>query len=207
MAQDWLSRWWGESLAEDVDVLLSDLCVGWGYCNGSVSAHRLLREGGGTVTAEAVASATVDADGDFDPDHREAIERLFRYRYGARSITEADFPPAADPYDVAPDAPDRDRAREDPVLLAARGMVCGPSQPTDSPDCSLSPEAVMDSIRRVRNRKAFAVGPTELEAGKRDFSTLIAAHERLTGRCWNADPGARLKLGLGPQPGELLHGA
>src|ERR1700733_14300386 len=103
MADDWLSMTWGDTLEEDIDLLLGDLCLGWGYCNYVVSGKGLLGGGEGVVTAGDVARATMDADGETDPARRRALERLFIYRYGTTSISKIDYAPGAEgPYSVAP---------------------------------------------------------------------------------------------------------
>jgi len=204
MPQDWLSRIWGETLDDDLDRLLRDLCVGWGFCNRSVSGRDLLRDGGGLVTAQAVAEATLDAEGDVDPRWRDAVERLFSYRYGARSVAQSNYPPKSmAPYTVAPDPPKRDPADEDPILAYAREFVRDDGGSSARVRPALETEAVMSSIRRARGRKSFAVGPREHDAARDDLATLIALHEQLTGCHWNSDPEARRGLGLAPGLGLL----
>jgi hypothetical protein len=40
----------GESLMEDLDILLGDLCIIWGFCNGLTGWE--LVNGGGKITAD-----------------------------------------------------------------------------------------------------------------------------------------------------------
>jgi hypothetical protein len=207
MANDWLTLHWGETLADDIELLLTDLCVGWGYCNYSVSGDALLRDGGGVITATALAEATLAANGDTDSIHRPDIERLFAYRYGAISVCEADYAPGVEgPYRVAPDPPEAHREPKDPVLTSARALLREPRASGAETTPSLDPDAVMRSIRKVRRRKGFALGSAEIEACRDELRTLMIVHERLTGRCLNSDPEGRVRLGLGQQPGTFAQG-
>lgn len=197
MPNDWLTIHWGETLRDDIELLLTDLCVGWGYCNYSVCGEDLLRRGSGVVTAAAVAQATLDAEGDSASCRSPAVERLFIYRYGAPSISEEDFARRSGaPYSVVPE---REEAPEDPVLASARALLSAPVSLRARTVPSLDAAAVMCSIRRVRSRNAFALGLQEHEEDREDLRALIIVHERLTGICWNSDPEGRLKLGLGQQ--------
>ncbi|MHB1204076.1 MAG: hypothetical protein ACYCZX_00800 [Rhodospirillaceae bacterium] len=73
-----------ESLAEDLDILLGDLCVIWGLCGG-LTGWELTHEGK-TITAEAFAHAVVALDEDIDPAAAAGwlpkISAVFVERYG-----------------------------------------------------------------------------------------------------------------------------
>jgi hypothetical protein len=199
MANDWLSMTWGKTLEEDIELLLSDLCVGWGFCNHIVSGERLLDEGGGVVTASDVAQATMDAEGETDPARRRAIERLFAYRYGTTSISRIDHAPdARGPYAVVPPRSEMDSEPADAVLDEARALVSG-SAPAITP--SLSVEAVTRSIKALRRRTRFVLGQEEHAAVQNDWTALIVLHEQLSGEYWISDPEGRRRLGLSDQPG------
>jgi hypothetical protein len=210
VTQDWHSRSWGDTLVEDVELLLRDLCVGWGYCNYSVFADDLLAQGDGVVTAEAVARATLSAEGVVDSFTARAMERLFFYRYGAASIREADFPPAGRlPYSVAPDPLDPEPP--DAVLAVARDLMTRLAKATGDTSATeveptlppLDPDDFKRSLERARRVAGFTVGPREEENARLDIKALIVLHERITGKYWNRDPEDRRKLGLGNRPGTL----
>jgi hypothetical protein len=57
--RDW-NKQRGESLMEDLDVLLGDLCVIWGLCNGLTGWE--LRRDGNTITADDFARAVLAAE-------------------------------------------------------------------------------------------------------------------------------------------------
>ena len=194
---------WGDTLEEDIDLLLRDLCVGWGYCNYVVWGEGLLVEGKGVVTASDVAQATMDADGETNPARRRAIERLFTYRYGTTSISQIDYAPGAEgPYSVAPPRSELDREPADAVLNEARARL---SESALTATAQLSPsltvEAVMRSVRALRRRTSFALGQEEHETAQNDWTALIVLYEQVSGKYWISDPEGRQRLGLGHQPG------
>jgi hypothetical protein len=83
-------------LADDLDILLGDLCTQWGFCNRVFGAD-LLR-GYPIVTDEIFALAVLTAAG-WDPArspdwylYQQDIAALFRRRYGA-SVSRATHAP------------------------------------------------------------------------------------------------------------------
>jgi hypothetical protein len=199
MANDWLLRSWGDTLADDVNLLLRDLCAGWGHCNDVVCGKDLLRDGDGVITAEAVAEATLAAEEMCAFEWRADIERLFVYRYGRASMSDANYARRAEgPYSVVPPRAEVEHAPEDPTLASARALLSETSQLAEK-RLQLDADAVMCSIRNVRSRRVL--GPGECDARRADMETLIMVHERVTGNYWTSDPESREKLGLGPRPG------
>jgi hypothetical protein len=95
--KDRLRRAWnisdrrGETLAEDLQIFLGDLCKGRGFCNAT--ADEILR-GGERLTAEAFATAVLAAEGWPDPEGeyhwRPQLIKLFTERYGPQ-ISAADY--------------------------------------------------------------------------------------------------------------------
>ena len=84
----------GETLAEDLDVLLGDLCRLWGFCN-QLSGAELLGCGQ-ILTAERFAHAVLIAEGFPQPEDEltwtERFRHIFTLRYGP-SIAPADYRP------------------------------------------------------------------------------------------------------------------
>jgi len=81
----------GESLMEDLDILLGDLCVIWGFCNGLTGWE--LTQDGETITSENFARAVLLAEG-LQPHESEAwfpkIMNVFADRYG-ETVSESSF--------------------------------------------------------------------------------------------------------------------
>lgn len=81
-----------ESLAEELDILLGDLCIIWGLCGG-LTGWELTHEGK-TITAEAFAEAVVALDDGIDATAAAGwlpkISAVFMERYGP-SVSERDF--------------------------------------------------------------------------------------------------------------------
>jgi hypothetical protein len=79
-------------LADDLNLLLGDLCTKWGFCN-HLSGEQLVGEHD-SLTAEAFADAVLLAEG-LSPltavGHRRNLRRLFVTRYGAASISAAHY--------------------------------------------------------------------------------------------------------------------
>jgi len=84
----------GYSLIEDFDILLGDMCVIWGFCNGLTGWE--LAHAGGTITAESFTHAVLDAE-DLPSHEAEAwhpkIMEKFVERYGAQVSAEGFTPP------------------------------------------------------------------------------------------------------------------
>ena len=80
-----------ETLEEDLDILLSDLCTIWGFCNGLTGWE--LAHDGKMITAENFARAVVTAE-EFRSHEAEPwlpkIEAVFAERYGA-AVSKAEF--------------------------------------------------------------------------------------------------------------------
>ena len=80
-----------ESLEEDLDVLLADLCIIWGFCNGLTGWE--LAHDGKTITADGFARAVVSAE-ELKPHEAETwlpkIRDVFFQRYGA-DVSKAAF--------------------------------------------------------------------------------------------------------------------
>jgi hypothetical protein len=85
----------GETLADDLDLLLGDLCRLYGFCN-HLSGAELLRRGQ-ILTAERFAHDVLVAEGFDEPQYEVSwtgeFRRIFTLRYGAR-ISQADYRPA-----------------------------------------------------------------------------------------------------------------
>lgn len=198
MANDWLTLHWGETLVDDLGLLIRDLCVGYGDCNFSVHAESLLDEGNGIVTASAVAHATLAAEGITDPWRQRYLERLFVYRYGKVSIAGADYALRGErPYGVVPPLSDADRGEPDPVLIAARAWVFDEV----AMPLQIDVDAVKQSIQRVRGR--WDLGVEEASVTRKDMRALIVVHERLTGQFWISDARSRAEIGLGVDLGSI----
>lgn len=78
-----------ENLAEDLDILLADLCAIWGFCSG-LTGWELTRDGT-VITADRFAQAVVEAEGmtpseGINSDEMDAwlpkIRAAFAARYG-----------------------------------------------------------------------------------------------------------------------------
>ena len=80
-----------ETLEEDLDILLSDLCTIWGFCNGLTGWE--LAHDGKMITAENFARAVVTAE-ELKPHEAGAwlpkIGAVFVERYGA-AVSKAEF--------------------------------------------------------------------------------------------------------------------
>ena len=92
--KEWSKRR-AENLAEDLDILLGDLCVVWGFCGG-LTGWELTHEGK-TITAADFAQAVVASEEDMDS-HTAAswlprISDAFVQRHGP-SVSAKDFGPA-----------------------------------------------------------------------------------------------------------------
>jgi hypothetical protein len=83
-----------DTLAADLDILLGDLCVRWGFCN-RLSGGALLGSGE-PLTAHAFANAVLVAEGFPRPelklDWQRRLRRLFVDRYGG-AVSAADYVP------------------------------------------------------------------------------------------------------------------
>jgi hypothetical protein len=82
-----------EDLAGDLDILLGDLCTGWGFCN-RLTGTELVRNHD-YLTADSFATALLIAEG-MNPDlqiswHRK-IGEVFRSRYG-EGVSSGSFAP------------------------------------------------------------------------------------------------------------------
>lgn len=82
-----------EKLDEDLDILLGDLCIIWGFCNGLTGwelAHK-----GNIITANSFAQAVISAEGLNASEANAWLPRLwevFTARYGDE-VTEKGFMP------------------------------------------------------------------------------------------------------------------
>jgi hypothetical protein len=68
----------------DLDLLISDLCIKWGFCSSRITSEALLA-GGQMLTADQFAKLIVDAEGaepDSMMDWRLQISAIFHARYG-----------------------------------------------------------------------------------------------------------------------------
>jgi hypothetical protein len=90
-------RRWSEKrrddLAGDLDILLGDLCVIWGFCN-RLSGAKLVRDHP-CLTGDLFATAVLTAEGWTAGHHGDwhgRIMRIFCHRYG-RAVSQADFVP------------------------------------------------------------------------------------------------------------------
>jgi hypothetical protein len=90
--KEW-SKGRGDSLAADLDILLGDLCIIWGFCNG-LTGWELTHEGN-AVTADHFAQAVISAE-DLKPHDATAwlpkLRDVFVERYG-ETVSEAGFSP------------------------------------------------------------------------------------------------------------------
>ena len=89
---EWVSsKQQGETLADDLQLLLGDLCRQWGFC--SALAHDMLAESG-ALTPDSFARAVLIAEGwpedDLPWDWRETMTKVFDARYGP-SISTTDY--------------------------------------------------------------------------------------------------------------------
>ena len=83
----------GASLAEDLDILLGDLCVLWGFCNHLSGAQIVARHG--NVTGDDFAVAVLTAEGmtpELEIEWHRKLKRLFADRYGSEA-SEQTYPP------------------------------------------------------------------------------------------------------------------
>ena len=83
----------GATLEDDLNILLRDLCVQWGFCNLMNGAELIANHN--PLTDDAFAKAVLIAEG-FDSDlelaWRRKLKRLFAGRYGS-SLSEAEYQP------------------------------------------------------------------------------------------------------------------
>jgi hypothetical protein len=82
-----------DDLAGDLDILLGDLCLIWGFCN-SLSGATLVQDHP-CLTGEVFATAVLRAEGWSLGHHGEwqgRIMKVFRDRYG-QAVSLADFVP------------------------------------------------------------------------------------------------------------------
>lgn len=82
-----------DDLAGDLDILLGDLGVLWGFCNRLKGAK--LVQDHAQLTEDAFASAVLEAEGWSAAHHGDwhaCIRNVFRARYG-RTVAHADFVP------------------------------------------------------------------------------------------------------------------
>ena len=86
-----------DDLAEDLDILLGDFCVLWGFCN-RLSGSDLVRDGS-TITADDFASAVLIAEGMVPEasDWFRKIRRVFIKRYG-RAVSKDDYESRQHPF-------------------------------------------------------------------------------------------------------------
>ena len=84
----------GATLAEDLDILLGDLCVHWGFCNSLSGLELINRQR--PLTPEAFASAVLVAEGFAKPELElewsRKVRQLFIDRYG-ETISLSDYAP------------------------------------------------------------------------------------------------------------------
>lgn len=83
MAKPWSAKR-GESLSEDLDILLGDLCVHWGFCNGLSGATLMARHE--SLSSDVFATAVLTAEGmspDLELEWHRKLRRLFSDRYGS----------------------------------------------------------------------------------------------------------------------------
>ena len=88
--KEWSKRR-GESLMEDLDILLGDLCIIWGFCNGLTGWE--LTHDGKDITAEGFAKAVFFAEGmnlDSETLWLPKIMAVFFDRYG-KTTSEVAF--------------------------------------------------------------------------------------------------------------------
>ena len=80
-----------ETLLDDLQLLLGDLCVQWGFC--SALADDILPESG-IITAERFANALLIAEGwpeaDLPLQWQEPMMKVFKARYGT-SVSASDY--------------------------------------------------------------------------------------------------------------------
>jgi hypothetical protein len=80
-------------LAADLDILLGDLCVIWGFCN-QLSGDELVRKHQ-LITGDIFAQAVLEAEGmdaETELTWRRKIKQVFTARYG-QSVSARDFTP------------------------------------------------------------------------------------------------------------------
>ena len=80
------------ALADDLDILLYDLCVHWGFCN-QLTGHALAQDGR-QLSAEDFAMAVLVAEGFPQPELElewlRKFKRLFVERYG-QTVSASDY--------------------------------------------------------------------------------------------------------------------
>jgi hypothetical protein len=78
-------------LVEDLNILLGDLCVQWGFCN-QLGGDDLIRDHQ-PITADGFAWAVLQAEGmnpEYELEWRRKMKRLFVDRYG-QSVSVSGF--------------------------------------------------------------------------------------------------------------------
>jgi hypothetical protein len=100
-------RRWSEKrrddLAGDLDILLGDLCVIWGFCNRLTGTS--LVQDHPCLTGDLFATAVLTAEGwtaNHHGDWHARIARVFCGRYGRRTVSQADFMPLPRYQNAAP---------------------------------------------------------------------------------------------------------
>lgn len=93
MATEQWSAKRGANLADDLDILLGDLCVQWGFCN-DLRGGRLIADNE-SVTGDAFATAVLTAEGmnpEVETEWGRKLKRLFTDRYGS-TVSEQTYVP------------------------------------------------------------------------------------------------------------------
>jgi hypothetical protein len=83
----------GATLVDDLNILLGDLCVQWGFCNGMDGADLIASQD--PLTDDAFAKAVLAAEGfnaDLELAWRRKLKRLFSERYGS-ALSQAEYRP------------------------------------------------------------------------------------------------------------------
>ena len=80
-----------DTLADDLQILMSDLCREWGFCNAIADD---IVQGSESLTPEAFATAILKAEGWPEPESdlkwRPRLASLFETRYGA-AVSDRDY--------------------------------------------------------------------------------------------------------------------
>jgi hypothetical protein len=86
------SRRHGKTLADDLQLLLGDLCRELGFCNSL--ADDVLKAGGDAITADGFAKSVLLAEGwpeaELPWEWREMMTKVFEHRYGS-AISPAEY--------------------------------------------------------------------------------------------------------------------
>ena len=90
---------WGtkrrDDLIEDLNLLLDDFCMQWGFCNRLRAEHLL--QPGKMLSAEEFACAVLQTEGmnaEHEPEWRRRMRKKFVERYGASVSIESYVAPA-----------------------------------------------------------------------------------------------------------------